>query len=76
MDMSSTSVGNEANQARYYQEILSGFKAAGITVWMFAAIDEAWKAGQGEGAVGAHWGIFNTDRSPKQAAQEIITNLN
>ena len=73
MDMSTTAVGNEANQAQYYREILEGMRAANLPVWMFSSFDEQWKAGEGEGAVGAHWGIFNRDRTPKPAATELLT---
>jgi exo-beta-1,3-glucanase (GH17 family) len=72
MDMTSTAVANEANQARYYREALAIFHQRNLRAWMFDAIDEAWKATDGEGPVGAHWGIFTTARAPKQAATELM----
>jgi exo-beta-1,3-glucanase (GH17 family) len=74
MDLATTAVGSEENQARYYREILQGLGQAGLPVWMFSSFDEAWKAEEGEGAVGAHWGIFATDRTPKPAALELFMN--
>jgi exo-beta-1,3-glucanase (GH17 family) len=74
-DMTTTSVGSEANQAQYYREILGGFREQGLTVWMFSSFDEQWKATSGEGEVGAHWGIFNTDRTPKAAATELLMSV-
>ena len=71
-DMTTTSVANEANQAKYYTDALTGFRARNLPAWMFDAIDEMWKATDGEGPVGAHWGIFNTDRTPKQAVGAIM----
>lgn len=71
-DMTTTSVGNEENQTRYYLEILGGMQAAQLPVWMFSSIDEQWKAASGEGAVGEFWGIFNSDRTPKMAATELL----
>jgi hypothetical protein len=41
-------------------------------MWIFSAIDEKWKATSGEGEVGAHWGFFNSNRTPKQAATELM----
>jgi exo-beta-1,3-glucanase (GH17 family) len=72
MDMTSTSVANEANQARYYREALAGMRARNLPMWMFDAIDEMWKGTSGEGAVGAHWGIFTSARAPKAAATELM----
>jgi exo-beta-1,3-glucanase (GH17 family) len=72
MDLTTTAVGNEANQARYYREALAGMRARNLPMWMFSAIDEKWKATTGEGEVGAHWGIFTSARTPKQAATELM----
>jgi exo-beta-1,3-glucanase (GH17 family) len=72
MDMTTTAVGNEANQARYYREALAGMRARNLPMWMFSAIDEKWKATSGEGEVGAHWGIFTSARMPKAAATELM----
>jgi exo-beta-1,3-glucanase (GH17 family) len=72
MDMTSTAVANEANQARYYREALTGFRARNLPAWFFDAIDEMWKGTSGEGAVGSHWGIFTTARAPKQAVSDIM----
>jgi len=71
-DMTTTSVANEANQAKYYTDALTGFRARNLPAWMFDAIDEMWKATDGEGPVGAHWGIFTTARQPKQAVTAIM----
>jgi glucan 1,3-beta-glucosidase len=72
MDMTTTAIGDEMSQARYYREILVGLHADALPVWMFSSFDEAWKAAEGEGEVGAHWGIFNTNRTPKLAAMELL----
>ncbi len=61
---------NEANQARYYAEILEWATASNTTVFFFEAFDEPWK-GNPDNADGAekHWGIFFVDRTPKQVMQ-------
>jgi exo-beta-1,3-glucanase (GH17 family) len=71
-DLTTTSVANEANQARFYREALAGFRARNLPMWMFSAIDEKWKATSGEGEVGAHWGIFTSARLPKAAATALM----
>lgn len=72
MDMSTTAVGSEANQALFYKEALAGMRARNLPMWMFSSIDEKWKGTSGEGEVGAHWGIFTSARQPKQAALEMM----
>ncbi len=61
---------SEANQARYYREILEWATASNTTVFFFEAFDEPWK-GDPANAGGAekHWGIFFVDRTPKQVMQ-------
>jgi exo-beta-1,3-glucanase (GH17 family) len=71
-DLTSTAVGNEENQARYYRELRQALGPLGLPFWPFSAFDEQWKATSGEGEVGAHWGIFNADRTPKMAATELL----
>lgn len=58
---------SEANQQRYYAEILEWATASNISVFFFEAFDEPWK-GDPNVPLGAekHWGIFNVDRTPKQ----------
>jgi exo-beta-1,3-glucanase (GH17 family) len=71
-DMTSTAVASEANQARFYTEALALFRQRNLPAWMFDAIDEMWKATDGEGPVGAHWGIFTSARAPKMAATQLM----
>ena len=58
---------NEANQARYYEEIDAWATENNVTVFFFEAFDEPWK-GNPANPMGAekHWGIFFVDRTPKQ----------
>jgi exo-beta-1,3-glucanase (GH17 family) len=72
MDMTTTAVGSEENQWRYYDEVLGILQMDGLEAWPFAAFDENWKGTSGEGMVGAHWGIFNEDRTPKMAATQLM----
>jgi exo-beta-1,3-glucanase (GH17 family) len=72
MDMTTTAVGNEENQWKYYRDVLGILQMDGLEAWPFSAFDEPWKATSGEGMVGAYWGIFNEDRTPKMAATELL----
>jgi exo-beta-1,3-glucanase (GH17 family) len=57
---------SEANQERYYNEMLDWAKETNTTVFFFEAFDEPWK-GNPDNPLGAekHWGLFNVDRTPK-----------
>jgi glucan 1,3-beta-glucosidase len=74
-DKTTTAVGNETNQAKFYRDALAGMRARNLPMWMFSSIDEKWKATSGEGEVGAHWGIWDSARQPKTAATEIMATL-
>jgi exo-beta-1,3-glucanase (GH17 family) len=71
-DLTTTAVGSQENQARFYREALAGFRARNLPTWMFSAIDEKWKGTSGEGEVGAYWGIFTSARQPKIIATELL----
>lgn len=71
-DGTSTAVGSEENQARFYMELRASLGPLGLEFWPFAAFDEQWKGTSGEGAVGAYWGIFRSDRTPKLAAMQLL----
>jgi exo-beta-1,3-glucanase (GH17 family) len=57
----------EAQQKRYYAEILDWATETNTTVFFFEAFDEPWK-GNPDNPLGAekHWGLFNVDRTPKK----------
>ncbi len=56
----------EAQQTRYYNEVLDWATESNTTVFFFEAFDEPWK-GDPNNPLGAekHWGLFNVDRTPK-----------
>jgi exo-beta-1,3-glucanase (GH17 family) len=59
---------SEASQARHYGELRQWAAATNTTVFLFEAFDEPWK-GDPDNPLGAekHWGLFNVDRTPKEA---------
>ncbi len=63
-------VGSEQNQAKYLHDLHAWAKKEGLDYYFFTNVDEKWKGN--EGAVGAHWGMYNSDRTPKY----IIGHLN
>jgi hypothetical protein len=56
---------SEYQQAEYYARLRESL----VRYVYFEAFDQPWKT---EGNVGAHWGLFNADRSPKVASQYIV----
>ena len=62
----------EAQQTSYLRELLDWAKANNVTVFWFEAFDEDWK-GDPSNPDGAekHWGLFNLDRQPKEAARKM-----
>lgn len=59
---------SEANQKQYFDEMKKWAKSTNTTTFFFEAFDEPWK-GNPDNLRGAekHWGLFNVDRTPKQA---------
>lgn len=51
-------------QATFIREFLAYNKGQHIDYFLMEAIDQPWKTAN-EGRVGAYWGIFHSDRSPK-----------
>lgn len=64
---------NEEKQAAYFSDLLSWAKAQNVTIFWFEAFDEDWK-GDSADVRGAekHWGLFDLDRQPKQAARTLF----
>jgi exo-beta-1,3-glucanase (GH17 family) len=62
---------SEANQKRYYNEVLDWATKANVTVFFFEAFDEPWK-GNPDNPMGAekHWGLWNVDRTPKEVMRQ------
>ena len=65
--MDRTQVGPQMQKA-YIQELLQWTGQEQIPVFLFEAFDEPWKGSEKEDEPEKHWGIFNEDRSPKEAA--------
>ncbi len=65
---------NEADQARYYGELMEWASDVNTTVFFFEAFDEPWK-GDPNSPLGAekHWGLFNVDRTPKLVLRTLPT---
>jgi exo-beta-1,3-glucanase (GH17 family) len=58
-------VPNMTNAIRYLHDATAWAHAEGVPYFYFEAFDEAWKATDGEGVVGAHWGIWSGSLEPK-----------
>jgi len=66
-------VPSEENQKKFLTEFKQLAEENNAKYFFFEAFDESWKA-QYEGEVGAHWGLYNADRTPKLAIEDIIIN--
>lgn len=67
---------NEADQSHYFKDLRAWADATKTTIFFFEAFDEPWKGSEFD-PLGAekHWGLFNVDRTPKQAAREILAEI-
>ncbi len=63
-------VPNPVNQRRFVRQVVEWAKANGVEVYIFELFDEKWKIAD-EGPVGAHWGLFFSDRTMKPQIQKI-----
>ncbi len=59
----------EAEQERYYEAFTAWTTQERIANFYFEAFDEKWKGGEHPNEVEKHWGLFFSDRTPKQAMQ-------
>ncbi len=64
-------VPNPVNQRRIIQEVVEWSKANKVELYIFELFDEKWKIAD-EGPVGAHWGLFFSNRTIKPEIQKII----
>lgn len=55
---------SERNALLYALNTLAWTDSAGLELFYFSALDEAWKAGP-EGGCGPHWGFWDTEGRPK-----------
>jgi exo-beta-1,3-glucanase (GH17 family) len=60
----STATASPMEQARFTREFLARVKGKPVDYFVMEAIDQPWKA-RNEGRVGAYWGLFHADRTPK-----------
>jgi GPH family glycoside/pentoside/hexuronide:cation symporter len=49
---------------RYFLDVQQWGRREGVKLFYFSSFDEPWKQGQ-EGAVGAQWGLWDSDEQPK-----------
>jgi exo-beta-1,3-glucanase (GH17 family) len=63
----------EDEQEIYYRAYRHWAKENGLAHFYFSAFDEKWKGGPHPNEVEKHWGLFNSDRSPKQAVKPMKT---
>lgn len=60
---------SETIQARHYGELMEFGHANNISIFWFEAFDEDWKGNADPMGAEKHWGLYNIDRSPKEAVR-------
>jgi exo-beta-1,3-glucanase (GH17 family) len=65
-------VAGEAEQWTFYSQYLEWVTKERITNFYFQAFDEKWKGGPHADEVEKHWGLYNSDRTPKEAIRAIL----
>lgn len=65
-------VAGESEQQTFYTQYLEWVTKERITNFYFQAFDEKWKGGPHPDEVEKHWGLYNSDRTPKKAIREIL----
>lgn len=63
-------VPDPVNQRRFLTGIVEWTRSEGVELLYFSYADEQWKV-RDEGAVGAHWGLFNADRTMKSEIRRV-----
>ncbi len=58
---------NETYQKIYYEKLMRWVEKEGILTFFFEAFDESWKGSPEPFEPEKHWGLYNTDRTPKLA---------
>jgi exo-beta-1,3-glucanase (GH17 family) len=62
-------------QAIYYADLMDWTQRERILTFVFEAFDEPWKGSADPLEPEKHWGLFDVDRRPKQALQELFSDL-
>ncbi|MEM7682048.1 MAG: glycosyl hydrolase family 17 protein, partial [Planctomycetota bacterium] len=65
-----TGVASEPNQVRFHQAFTQWANAERIPTFWFQAFDEKWKGADHPNGVEKHWGLYFSDRTPKQAIRQ------
>jgi len=63
-------VAGEKEQAHYYNQIINWSKENQVTTFFFEVFDERWKGGDHPDEVEKHWGVINSDRTPKYVLEK------
>lgn len=61
---------SEENQEVFYRDYLKWTTLNHIPNFYFEAFDENWKGSEEPNEVEKHWGLYNADRTPKQALRD------
>ncbi len=57
----------EGEQAAFHRAVTGWARREGLVLFWFEAFDENWKGGDDPDEVEKHWGLYRSDRTPKEA---------
>lgn len=63
---------NEEYQKMYYEKLMDWAEKENILAFFFEAFDETWKGSPEPLEPEKHWGLFNIDRTPKNAVRHLL----
>lgn len=63
-----------ANQTRFLRRFLAHAEQQGYVYYVMEAFDQTWKT-KIEGATGAYWGVYNTNREPKFVFTQPVVRI-
>jgi exo-beta-1,3-glucanase (GH17 family) len=55
----------EKEQSIFYKNINDWSKKNNVSTFFFEVFDENWKGGEHPNEVEKHWGVYNSNRTPK-----------
>ena len=66
---------SELNQKIYYEDLMGWVNDDNILTFVFEAFDERWKGSPDPMEPEKHWGLFHTDRTPKELMKALYPEL-
>jgi exo-beta-1,3-glucanase (GH17 family) len=66
---------SEEKQQVYYQQLMAWSAEEKVYTFVFEAFDENWKGSENPTETEKHWGLFNSNRTPKLVMKDKFSDL-